>query len=432
MDPTPKILIIGAGVFGLSTALHLARRGYTSVHLYDVQDYTSTAYQCSQGCVAASCDDNKIIRASYGDSKLYRDLAFEAIAEWEKWNAESGRRLWERCGFLRVGEVLSDGEVRTQENLPGVLRGLQYRVSEAGERRRAAEDGVPKGKIDALGRPERGLVMEGEACCFALSLCREAGVKTHYGPGNGVESLIRTGREVIGIKTSDGLSHSADLVIVACGGWTPSFLPETEDLIETTAGSVVSFRLPRDQEDLWEKYASENFPVWCWNMSSYDREKRNVAGIFGFPRTPEGSHRSEKSGRLISVPETESDKIPEEAMHALKSFCAENMTELLDLEPEQVRLCWYCDSVDESFLIDHVPETEGLMVCSGGSGHGFKFLPVLGKHVVEVVERKDTEYTRLFQWREVPEKKRSLVDDGPVGWQVLEKQRMVDKTEWRA
>ncbi|KAK4504457.1 hypothetical protein PRZ48_005373 [Zasmidium cellare] len=355
MDPSPKILIIGAGVFGLSTALHLARRGYTNIHLFDSQDYVSNAYHSS---ASASCDENKIIRASYGDSVLYRDLAFEAIDEWEKWNGESGRKLWDRCGLLRIGQELSEGEGRTQANLRG--------VSDAGDRRRAEGDGVLRAKLDPLGRVARGLevdgyfdgsagfVMASEACEFALHLCRKAGVQTLFGLGNGVVSLIKTENKVTGILTADGTSHPSDLVIVACGGWTPSFLPETEDLIETTAGSIITFRLPIHRQDLWGKFAPKNFPVWCWNMSSYDREKRRVAGIFGFPRTSEGvvklcftgaqwtdyTHRSQESDRLISFPRTETDgKIPEEAMLALRSFCAENLPELLDLEPEQCRLC---------------------------------------------------------------------------------------------
>jgi len=43
-------------------------------------------------------------------------------------------------------------------------------------------------------------------------------------------------------------------------------------------------------------------------------------------------------------------------------------------------MCWYTDSVDNSFVIDYVPGyNQSLFVASGGSGHGFKFLPVLGK-----------------------------------------------------
>lgn len=43
-------------------------------------------------------------------------------------------------------------------------------------------------------------------------------------------------------------------------------------------------------------------------------------------------------------------------------------------------MCWYIDSLDNSFIIDYVPGySKTLFVASGGSGHGFKFLPVLGE-----------------------------------------------------
>ena len=58
-DLNQKIIIVGAGVFGLSTALHLARRGYRDIHLYDYQPYHENSYACSSGCDAASCDENK-------------------------------------------------------------------------------------------------------------------------------------------------------------------------------------------------------------------------------------------------------------------------------------------------------------------------------------------------------------------------------------
>jgi sarcosine oxidase/L-pipecolate oxidase len=48
------ILIIGAGVFGLSTALHLGQRGYTNVTVLDKQPYDKTLYAYDKGCDAAS------------------------------------------------------------------------------------------------------------------------------------------------------------------------------------------------------------------------------------------------------------------------------------------------------------------------------------------------------------------------------------------
>lgn len=59
-------------------------------------------------------------------------------------------------------------------------------------------------------------------------------------------------------------------------------------------------------------------------------------------------------------------------------------------------MCWYTDSIDNDFIADYVPGYDDTLfvsspdegrenvdehryqVASGGSGHGFKFLPVLG------------------------------------------------------
>lgn len=63
-------------------------------------------------------------------------------------------------------------------------------------------------------------------------------------------------------------------------------------------------------------------------------------------------------------------------------------------------MCWYTDSLDNSFLIDYVPNTSSsLFVASGGSGHGFKFLPVLGKHVKNALEKRQDQFTPLWRWR---------------------------------
>jgi sarcosine oxidase/L-pipecolate oxidase len=48
------IIVVGAGVFGLSTALHLARRGYTNVTIIDKQPYKRSLYSYDNGCDAAS------------------------------------------------------------------------------------------------------------------------------------------------------------------------------------------------------------------------------------------------------------------------------------------------------------------------------------------------------------------------------------------
>lgn len=48
------IIIVGAGIFGLSTAIHLSQRGYTNVTVFDRQPYHKSLYSYFNGCDAAS------------------------------------------------------------------------------------------------------------------------------------------------------------------------------------------------------------------------------------------------------------------------------------------------------------------------------------------------------------------------------------------
>jgi sarcosine oxidase / L-pipecolate oxidase len=43
------------------------------------------------------------------------------------------------------------------------------------------------------------------------------------------------------------------------------------------------------------------------------------------------------------------------------------------------RVCHYCDSADENWIIDWVEGVEGLLTATGDSGHGYKFLPIIGR-----------------------------------------------------
>lgn len=97
-------------------------------------------------------------------------------------------------------------------------------------------------------------------------------------------------------------------------------------------------------------------------------------------------------------------------------------------------MCWYTDSIDNNFVIDYVPDTDStLFICTGGSGHGFKFLPVLGDRVVDVIEGKTNEFTKLWQWRtdspSAGEHKNGLLE-GESGDRVLDKLEFATKEDW--
>ncbi|CAH0043587.1 unnamed protein product [Clonostachys solani] len=73
-DKNKQILIVGGGTFGLSTAYHLAKSGYTSVSVLERSSFIPAEESPGN-------DVNKIIRAEYEDPR-YAQLALEAIDEW--------------------------------------------------------------------------------------------------------------------------------------------------------------------------------------------------------------------------------------------------------------------------------------------------------------------------------------------------------------
>ncbi|KAK8245687.1 FAD dependent oxidoreductase [Phyllosticta capitalensis] len=495
------VSIVGAGVFGLSTALHLAKAGYKDVTIFDYQEYDKNGYACSQGCNAASADENKILRASYGGRKIYQTLAFDAMKHWDEWNeavksaadlppnVSNEDKLWVQAGFLRLSDDgLDEDEHMTQRNFPSEIKSTQYRITDAQRQSEAAEDGIPRTKLDPFDRFARclptdgildatgGYVLASKACSWALHLCRQAGVKLRLGAPHKFISYTTcpSSGVITGLTTADGTHHRASLLIVAGGGYTPSLVPSASSFLETTAGSILTVRLPRERQDLWNKYSSDNFPVWSWKMSSYDPQKginvadTSVGGLYGFPRTPDGTikfgfrgakwtnfafsaeenkkHSKTETGvETADSPEQRAahdnpDKlsyptypltpqIPQRALAVIQSFIRTNMPDLLSLPIDTLRLCWYTDSVDNDFVIDYVPHVPGLMVASGGSGHGFKFLPVLGSKVLDVIERRETEYTKAWKWRsdkmEEEESNRNGLEEGPQGWRTLDRQVMV-------
>lgn len=98
----------------------------------------------------------------------------------------------------------------------------------------------------------------------------------------------------------------------------------------------------------------------------------------------------------------------------------------------------YTDSIDNSFVITYLPSRPNVFICSGGSGHGFKFLPILGREVLKIVEgkTKGNVYANMWRWRNEGLKDKGEgtgmngLDEGEDGPRVLAKQEMAGEKDW--
>src|ERR1700747_386101 len=87
--------VVGAGVFGAWTALHLARRG-KRVLLVDA--YGPGHSRSSSG------DESRIIRMGYGANEIYTQWSQRSLAQWkELFAASHNEALFRKTGVLWLG-----------------------------------------------------------------------------------------------------------------------------------------------------------------------------------------------------------------------------------------------------------------------------------------------------------------------------------------
>ena len=83
----------------------------------------------------------------------------------------------------------------------------------------------------------------------------------------------------------------------------------------------------------------------------------------------------------------------------VRGFVDKTFPALTDAPIVFTRICLYCDTHDGHFWIAPDPERNGLVVAAGDSGHGFKFAPLLGDLIADVVEGKNDPVLKKFRWR---------------------------------
>src|SRR4030081_2481898 len=86
-----KIIIVGAGISGVTAAIELRKRGH-KVILVDPGPLPHP--------LAASTDISKAVRAAYGADEDYTALAEQSRKIWRQWNVEFGIELYHEIGFL--------------------------------------------------------------------------------------------------------------------------------------------------------------------------------------------------------------------------------------------------------------------------------------------------------------------------------------------
>lgn len=393
IQPDTKILIVGGGAFGTSTAYHLSQRGYKSIRVLD--------RHATPSCEAASTDISKVIRSDYNEP-LYARMGIESIEAWRSWNMFKG--LYHVPGWILSACNLSvpfvEGSIETSKKLG--VKGLETLTPDQIRNKLPLVTGKLDGWNINVWNPTAGWANAGEALKQMALAAEKNGVKYITGDTGYVRKLRYsfTGDGVCnGVETQDGSVHEADLVILSAGAWMPSLI-DLQDQLTAKGHSVAHIQLTPAET---KRYSSipilDNLELGYFFPPQSD-------GIFKVAHSQfiTNTTTDPVSRITTSIPHTfvqsPSDDLPLEIEATMRRNLRRVFPELADRPFCYTRLCWDADTADRHFLVTPHPVHKGLFIATGGSAHGFKFLPVVGKYIADHLEGKlDRKIVDNWRWR---------------------------------
>lgn len=379
-NTTYDVIVVGAGIFGVTAALALRRRRAT-VALLDPGPVPHP--------LAASTDVSKVVRMEYGADELYMAIVEEALDGWHRWNEKWDDPLYHETGVVMLARApLTPGSFEYESYETLRRRGHRPERLDAEEIARRFPAWKPGAFVDGFFHARGGYAESGRVVAALVRQAEAQGVVLYE--GRAVASLLGDGGRVTGVRTEAGETFHAGHVLVAAGSWTHLLVPELAPYMRATGHPVFHLRPPDPAS-----FAPPHFTVFTADVSN--------TGWYGFPLHPdEGIVKIANHGVGVRLnPATDERVVTEEDEAHLRAFLAETIPGLAKAPIVYTRRCLYADTLDEHLWIDRHPDLEGLSVATGGSGHGFKFAPILGDLIADAVEGRENDWLDRFRWREL-------------------------------
>jgi sarcosine oxidase len=360
-----KIIVVGAGIAGLSTAWALTRRGH-AVILFEQDTIPNPR--------GASGDHHRIIRRAYGAGSGYGAAITEAYAAWDELWADLGKSHLDPRGFMAVSREAGD---EAEDYLEGLREGgwpceiLQ--PDEAVKRFPFLDPGTFR---FAFLSPEGG-ALHCRDIAFDMAVWLQAQGASLRQKSRVADVDATAGR----VTTEDGRTIEADLVIVTAGAWVTKLFPDLTCDLTTYRTAVVYLDPPDELKDAWA-----GAPVILDVGGKTDGYIIPPSGEGGL-KFGSGLHKYENAdanaNRVAEAGEGET----------IRDLFAPPMRDLDRYTVTDTVTCAYTFTDDERFFVH---EDGKCLVVSACSGHGYKFGAAVGGRVADYAENGD--FAVLLSW----------------------------------
>jgi glycine/D-amino acid oxidase-like deaminating enzyme len=350
-----RIIVVGAGVFGSWTAHHLQNAGHR-VTLIDAWGASHSR--------ASSGGESRLTRAGYGKDAIYTRFASDSLPQWQALSAVSGLPILIPCGVVFFSAVEDDYfrssiEVHKELGLP-----IERMDRPAMQRRFPMIDfeGIEVGLFEA----KFGALMARRSVQTLVDRFVRAGGEYRRGAALPLQGSSR----LDAVKLQSGESLSADRYVFALGPWLPKIFADVlGKKIFATRQEVFYFATPPGDR----RFLPDSMPGWA---------DFNAGDIFyGFPdlenRGVKFAH--DEHGALVD-PDTQDRRPTQAALEEIIAFRDRRFPALRGAQLTGAEVCQYENSSNGDFLIDMHPRFKNVLLVGGGSGHGFKHGPEVGRY----------------------------------------------------
>jgi glycine/D-amino acid oxidase-like deaminating enzyme len=359
-----SIVVVGAGISGLSTAWALTKRGVPVTLL-------------EQGPIpnplSASGDQHRIIRRAYGGKGGYQRRIGDAYAAWDEVWSDLGKKHLAETGFMLLSQEPGDGG-ETYRN--GLIEG-GYPLEELSPDETAYRfPFVDPSTIRFGGVSAEGGVL---LCLKIASDLRDWLI------AKGAD--VRENSEVTTVDASsgsvtlaDGSVVSGDHVVVTAGAWTLGLFPKLDVNLTTYRTAVVYLTPPADLREAWERAPAILDPGG--KTDGYVLPPVQGTGLkFGA-----GTHRYQAAPNQDRLAKPGEGEI-------LRNYFSPPFARIEDYRIDDVVTCAYTFTSDEHFFATTEDKATVVSACSG---HGYKFGAVVGQKLAKGVVSGDMDSARRW------------------------------------
>lgn len=351
-------IVIGVGGMGSAACYHLARRGLRvlAIEQHEIGHDRGSSH-----------GQTRIFRRSYFEHADYVPLLNRASELWSVLEDESDRKLLHRVGLLLVGRP--DGPV-----IPGVQR--VAREHSLPIESLSIED-LPRRFPGFTARPDLAALFELDAGFLRVEECVQTLVELALRHG----ATILCGQRVrdwtagpggVRLRTDEAEFAGGSLVI-AGGAWSGQLLTGLGLPLEVRRKVQLWFATDNPAHDVLR-----GCPAFAFDL---------VEGFFyGLPAIEPGVIKvAEHSG---GEPVADADKLDRglrpEDLEPVQRFNAAHLPGVRPLV-HQYSVCMYTMTPDQHFIIDRHPQFANVIFAAGLSGHGYKFSPLVGSVLADLV-----------------------------------------------